>query len=336
MAASSPAQIKDLYSHIQTLDTDTLSRQPYYVDPRAFSGLYIYPQLLRNAHVHKGLIDMLLHDELANPATKTNLHEKYHVTCPVPSKTDGDAHTSFFELMTSHVKMEPRLHKTDDWTASPLTTRSFIEKLRWFTTGDVTWSGSRASKVRKLFESILPIKARSLMSNVSSYQDPLGLRQNEGEARTFLDISLGCDAVFVVSLEQSNDEYRNAVNPKPQSVDYEESWRDLVVGLESDDDESARSPPHDIGLGINDKNETGDIGNTSDAPCLAAIHLRSTDGLLFTGPSRQAWYGVAKVLPGTSPTFEQDWPCWRDTVDGRGMEQWKGCMQGRRIDLVVR
>ncbi|KAK5135449.1 hypothetical protein LTR08_005237 [Meristemomyces frigidus] len=296
-----------------------------------FPGLYIYPKLLSNALVHRGLIDMLMHDQLADPATRTNLHEKYHVTYPEPSITKGEANTSFFDPAASQLKMQPRLEGSGDWTASPLTTRALLDKLRWFTVGDASADGSMPPKIRALVENILPIKAHSATAYVSSNQDPLELRQGHGDAGTFLDTSLGCDGVVVVGLEDSGERERGATSSEAHSVVDADCWRDLLVGSDSEDDEKAPDRQHVSEAG----NRDDTITSTRNTPCLAAIHLRSTDALLFTGLSRRAWYGVAKVLPGSSPAFEQQWPCWPGTVERRGQDNWKGCMKGRRIDLVV-
>lgn len=297
-------------------------------------GLYIYPKLLSNGLVHKGLIDTLLHDQLADLGTTTNLHEKYHVTYPASTESNRDAHTSFIDPVASQLIMQPRPEGSDDWTASPLTARGFVDKLRQFTFGDASANGSRASmwpKIRALVEDILPVRAHSATAYVSSHQDPLELRRCEGEAGTWLDISLGCDGVFVVGLEVSGSEEEVGRDSENQGVN-DDSWRDLIADSDSEGDEKA--PARQDQSSTNSDRDT--TSTPKSATRLAAIHLRSTDALLFTGPSRQAWYGVAKVIPGSCLTFEQEWPCWPGTVDGRGMEDWKGCMTGRRIDLRVR
>lgn len=312
----------------------SLACQPSELPAKKSPGLYVYPKLLGNPLVHKGLIDMLLHHELADPRTRTNLHEKYHITYPEPLSPSGEANASFFDPVASQLKMQPRLEGSDNWTTSPITAREFVEKLRWFIIGDTSADGSRASmppRIKALVENVVPIKTQTATAYLSSSQDSLELRQGQGEDGKFLDISLGCDGIFVLGLEGSGDEERETTSSVGQSDD-DDSWRNLVVSPDSEDDGKAPAHQHAGEAGSNDKT----VSSTRNAPRLAAIHLRSSDALLFTGPSKRAWYGVARILTGSSPTWEQQWPCWPGTIDSRRMEDWKGCMKGRRIDLVVR
>jgi hypothetical protein len=85
-----------------------------------------------------------------------------------------------------------------------------------------------------------------------------------------------------------------------------------------------------------------DSDDSSDEPQPAAIHLRSGDVLMLSGTNASTWYGLARVLEGTSQSWEQSWPCWQlqggpPQFQGLGREgmdfSWKGCMKGKRIDL---
>lgn len=72
------------------------------------------------------------------------------------------------------------------------------------------------------------------------------------------------------------------------------------------------------------------LGTASGKPYLL-LRVRSGDAIYMTKESRYAWHGVPKVIKGTCPDFVADWPA----EDGR-YEEWKGWMQGKRINLNVR
>lgn len=78
---------------------------------------------------------MLLHDGLANPGNRTNLHEEHHVVYPALREAAGSsaARASFFDPVASGLRMQPRL--SDTWTTPPLGVRDFVQKLKWLTLG---------------------------------------------------------------------------------------------------------------------------------------------------------------------------------------------------------
>ena len=66
------------------------------------------------------------------------------------------------------------------------------------------------------------------------------------------------------------------------------------------------------------------------------VRLRSGDAIFMDGPSRFAWHGVPQIVPGTCPTWLEDWPAAEDRDAKYNYEQWKGWMRRKRVNLNVR
>lgn len=284
-------------------------------------GLYIYPQLLRNYLVVKRLLDELLHEQFACPDNRTNLSESYQVVYPECSGKDT-SQSSFFEPNASHLKMQPRLR--DTWVSFPITVQKFVEKLRWF-------SVRLQAHIKPLIEGILPLEVHAATAFISSTGDPLTLRQEKEHKGFFLDVSLGCEGIFVVGRKLSADEVRSRKSPSPEIGASDESWRQFVVGLDEDYyNEKDNEQRGDCPAG------TGDDFAWDSGFQLAAIRLKNGDALLCSGESADIWHGVAKGNEGSFNAWEQNWPCWSEAENGSRLQEWKGCMRGRRIDFLLR
>lgn len=66
------------------------------------------------------------------------------------------------------------------------------------------------------------------------------------------------------------------------------------------------------------------------------IRLRSGDAVYMNGPSRFAWHGVPKIIPGTCPGWLADWPCMDKDPNTTQYKAWRGWMSGKRVNLNVR
>lgn len=64
------------------------------------------------------------------------------------------------------------------------------------------------------------------------------------------------------------------------------------------------------------------------------VRLRSGDAVYMSGPSRYAWHGVPRIIPGTCPAGLQNWPV--DGSDSDIPSQWSNWMNSKRINLNVR
>jgi DNA alkylation damage repair protein AlkB len=75
------------------------------------------------------------------------------------------------------------------------------------------------------------------------------------------------------------------------------------------------------------------IAGNDDGSRTSTIRLKSGDVLLMSGESRYAWHAVPKIIPGTCPSWLEEWPA----VSGASQYQnWRGWMSNKRINLNVR
>lgn len=66
------------------------------------------------------------------------------------------------------------------------------------------------------------------------------------------------------------------------------------------------------------------------------LRLRSGSAVYMSGASRFAWHGVPQIVAGTCPEHLRDWPAV-EGGDGRAdFGEWKGWMEGKRVNLNVR
>ena len=62
---------------------------------------------------------------------------------------------------------------------------------------------------------------------------------------------------------------------------------------------------------------------------MVAMRLRSGDAVVMDGASRYAWHGVPLIVGGSCPEGLGLWP-------GGQFEEWRGWMEGKRVNLNVR
>lgn len=150
------------------------------------------------------LIDRLLHRDLIDTRHKTNIQLHYNVNYPAYAQ-------SFFALPPAF----DYIHHGIDGGRAPLTHRAFLEKkLRWITLGgQYDWTAKRypdttpppfPPDIARLLRGLFPnTRAEAAIVNVYSPGDTLSLHRDVSEAcdRPLISVSLGCDAVFMVALE---------------------------------------------------------------------------------------------------------------------------------------
>jgi DNA alkylation damage repair protein AlkB len=66
-----------------------------------------------------------------------------------------------------------------------------------------------------------------------------------------------------------------------------------------------------------------------DGVKMVAMRLGSGDAVVMDGESRYAWHGVPLIVKGSCPEWLASWP-------GEEFEEWKGWMEGKRVNLNVR
>ena len=163
-------------------------------------GLVIYPNFFPQ-QVQIQMLERLLHRDLANPQHQTNVHLHYDVSYPPD-------HASFFNTLAQHLPHVPKE------THAPLTTRSMLNKrLRWMTLGgQYDWTNKRypddtppafPRDIKLLLEDIFPMKAEAAIVNLYSPGDTLAAHRDVSEAcaQPLVSISLGCEAIFIVAVE---------------------------------------------------------------------------------------------------------------------------------------
>ncbi|KAI9894414.1 MAG: hypothetical protein M1814_003171 [Vezdaea aestivalis] len=181
-------------------------------------GLIWIPSLLPPS-TQRTLLDRLFHRDLGNPRHKTNLHLHHNVIYPsdrvTSTKTsrDGVSRPSFFAFPSSD---EPYMTPRDPSSHGSISLTQFLsKKLRWITLGgQYNWTSKEYPKeegpdfppdigrlVQGLFQDIKPEAA---IVNVYSPGDTLSLHRDVSEEcnQPLVSISLGCDCIFLVGIEQ--------------------------------------------------------------------------------------------------------------------------------------
>jgi alkylated DNA repair protein alkB homolog 1 len=163
----------------------------------------IFPSLLAPT-TQKTLLSQLLHRDLSDPNHKTNLHLHYNLDYP-------DHQASFFSSDPSTVAFRPK----DPSVHPHLTIKAALEKkLRWTTLGgQYDWTNKVypneepppfpadiAELLRALFPDMVPEAA---IVNLYSPGDTLSLHRDVSEEvdRGLVSVSLGCDAIFIIGLQ---------------------------------------------------------------------------------------------------------------------------------------
>jgi alkylated DNA repair protein alkB homolog 1 len=165
----------------------------------------IVPSLLPD-YIQARLLGRLLHRDLSNSQHNTNLHLHYNITYP----DDG---RSLFNIPPGAVAFEPK----DPSIHKPLKMQQVLEKkLRWMTLGgQYDWTNKVypadpppgfPEDIAKFINSLFPdMEAQAAIVNVYSPGDTLSMHRDVSEEvdRGLVSISLGCDCIFVIGIENS-------------------------------------------------------------------------------------------------------------------------------------
>ena len=210
---------------------------------------------------------------------------------------DRSAHALEFSAKSNHAALD---------------TNKFLDKkLRWITLGgQYDWTNKVypagpsppfPTDIKRLIDEIFPMQAEAAIVNLYSPGDTLSVHRDVSEAcaQPLVSISLGCDAFFIVGIEEQQD-----TTPRTK---------------ESTLSDAAVTP-----------------ATTTNMLRSAVIRLRSGDAVLMSGQSRYAWHGVPRVLPGTCPAYLQDWPALGSEENKQRFAAYKGWMTGKRINLNIR
>lgn len=77
-----------------------------------------------------------------------------------------------------------------------------------------------------------------------------------------------------------------------------------------------------------------DPNSNSTDDKIITLRLRSGSAVYMSGASRHAWHGVPQIVAGTCPTYLRSWPASAD--EENQYEEWRGWMEGKRVNLNVR
>ncbi|EMC99612.1 hypothetical protein BAUCODRAFT_29986 [Baudoinia panamericana UAMH 10762] len=170
-------------------------------------GLFVYPTFLPPP-VQAEVLNKLLHRDLSVPSHQTNVHLHYDISySPELISREGDA--SFFGPSASDLN-----HNSKTTPSSISTAQLLNKKLRWITLGgQYDWSNkvyppgappSFPADIKKLVEDAFPMKAEAAIVNIYSPGDTLSVHRDVSEAcaQPLVSISLGCDAIFFVAVEE--------------------------------------------------------------------------------------------------------------------------------------
>lgn len=69
---------------------------------------------------------------------------------------------------------------------------------------------------------------------------------------------------------------------------------------------------------------------------VVTMRLRSGSAVYMSGPSRFAWHGVPRIVPGTCPEHLAEWPAGPAGEEDDEFDAWRGWMRGKRVNLNVR
>ncbi|KAF2009384.1 hypothetical protein BU24DRAFT_473521 [Aaosphaeria arxii CBS 175.79] len=232
-----PDGIRNVYKKYQKLKLEALNRDAEIVDPHdpsdaqrskiaivqeletefifkitsnTSTGLHIIPNLLP-PEIQQILLHRLLHRDLSNPSHLTNIHTHYKLSYPPHD-------SSFFSFPPSsqdHIAhpLDPSVHK-------PLTVSQLLNrKMRWTTLGgQYDWTAKRypdappptfPPDIKDLLEAIFTdTKAEAAIVNLYSAGDTLSVHRDVAEFcdTGLVSVSLGCDAVFVIGIQEDGGE----------------------------------------------------------------------------------------------------------------------------------
>lgn len=66
------------------------------------------------------------------------------------------------------------------------------------------------------------------------------------------------------------------------------------------------------------------------------LRLRSGSAVYMSGQSRFAWHGVPQIVAGTCPEALRSWPAAAHSEEEGEYDDWRGWMEGKRVNLNVR
>lgn len=91
-----------------------------------------------------------------------------------------------------------------------------------------------------------------------------------------------------------------------------------------------------IGTASSDPSSGAEADGGAVREKVLALRLRSGSAVYMSGQSRFAWHGVPQIVPGTCPDALKSWPAAAGSEGEDEYEEWRGWMEGKRVNLNVR
>lgn len=180
--------------------------------------MLLIPSLLPR-QTQRDLLSQLMHECLADPSHKTNVHAHHQLPYyAINSKCGPELIDSFFNLSPKSSELFVPL---DSGSHSPITVSQFLhKKLRWLTLGgQYDWNKKIypkenhpkfPAKIGELTQRLFPeMRPEAAIVNVYAPGDTLSIHRDvsEDSDEGLVSLSIGCDGVFVIGLE--NESGRN-------------------------------------------------------------------------------------------------------------------------------
>ena len=278
-------------------------------------GLFLIPSLIPQ-QTQQNLLSCLLHETLADPRHKTNVHAHHRIPYSAAHLTSNPAglqneanglgtglthNCSFFNIPPDSLEL---LTPVNSSAHRAITVSEFLHrKLRWLTLGgQYDWTQKMypnkdappfPEAIANLLQGLFPeTRPEAAIVNIYTPGDTLSVHRDvsEDSDNGLVSISLGCDGIFIAGIESEDDDIKN---------------------------------------------------NNSNQPAQLVVRLRSGDAVYMTGQARFAWHGVPQVIPDTCPPWLGEWPAAAPDAEPRNdgpdrHEAWRGWMKNKRVNLNVR
>ncbi|KAK2735006.1 hypothetical protein FQN57_001382 [Myotisia sp. PD_48] len=267
---------------------------------RDIPGLQIIPSLLI-PQVQVEVLSRLFHRDLSDPKHQTNIHLHYHVPYSDATTTSEDPATTGNETKTVTGTSKDRSFFNQDPSRLVYPKDSLIH-----------------SPIS--FQSLLNRKLRWM--TLGGQYDWTEKRYPREPPPPFPpDISDLLHRIFPTTLPEAA--IVNVYSPGDTLHVHRDVSEECDTGLIS------------VSFGCEGLFMVSNLDNSD----FSILRLRSGDAVYMSGTARFAWHGVPKIIPGTCPSWLQDWPAEELTPyhsHPNISQHWRGWMAGKRINFNVR
>lgn len=174
----------------------------------------------------------------------------------------------------------------------------------------------------------------SLAMSISTAENSNKLRQPHLGRHGLVYLSLGSDVLLVLGSEAMLGDEITAESASGGDVINDDDWQDLV---NFDSDEESMSKVTKDRATVVSKTATSTKDASTRHSHLAAVHLRAGDAIVLNERASNIWYGIAKVLDGSSVPEPYQWPHLREDEQSEGrITMTRGQLGGKAVQLEFR